>query len=61
MSKVKFKVLELIDHRSEGSELEVGNVYTGKVENDKVYYQDKTGDDWIFYPGDTCEIMEVLP
>lgn len=60
MLKVKFKVLDLADLRSDGSELEVGNVYEGKLNWRSVYYTDKTGDEWIFYVGVTCEIVEEL-
>lgn len=57
LSKVRFKVLALEDPRSDGSELDIGNVYYGELIEGKVYYQDRTGDDWLFYPGDTCEIL----
>ena len=59
--KVKFRVLKLEDSRSDGSEIEVGNVYTGETSRkdlDRVFYTDRTGDEWIFYVGDTCEIAE---
>jgi hypothetical protein len=61
MTKVRFLVNELCDARSCGSELNVGNIHTGELIEGKVHYLDKTGDHWIFYPGDTCEIVEVLP
>ena len=54
----KFKVTELVDTRMEGSGLEVGKVYTGTLmANGNISYTDRAGVDWIFYPNDTCELI----
>lgn len=54
-----FKVLSLEDKRSERSELMVGNTYIGELSanNQKVFYTDRTDDIWVFYVGDTCELI----
>lgn len=54
--KVKFKVLELCDSVKQGSELVVGNIYTGILINNTVWFNDRAGCDWVFYVNDTCEL-----
>lgn len=67
MTKVKFRVLELCDPPKQKSEMAVGNVYIGEFEQakylpkGKVTYTDKAEADWIFYVGDTCEIVDINP
>lgn len=59
---VKFKVLQIIDKRNWNSSLEEGNVYFGKKDfnrEDIVWWTDpQNGQEWVFYVGDTCEILE---
>lgn len=59
MSLVKFKVISLDDARSHGSEMAVGNEYSGEMDESgsRVFYTDKANDDWVFYVGDSCEIV----
>ncbi|MDI9863511.1 hypothetical protein QM480_04200 [Flectobacillus sp. DC10W] len=57
MEKVEFKVLRFEDSRSSQSELEIGGIYTGEIDKNRVYYTDQTGDNWIFYINDTCELV----
>lgn len=59
MSYVKFKVLEVCDTRKEGSQVEVGAVLRGQINNDntKVFFTDRANCEWIFYIGDTCELV----
>lgn len=55
---VKFILLKIEDKRPTGCELHVGNLYEGLQSDDyRIHYTDRTGTDWIFYIGDTCEIV----
>lgn len=55
--KVKFKILKLEDFASSGSEVCIGALLEGNHYNGKIYYTDCTDTHWIFYVGDTCEIL----
>lgn len=59
MEAVRFRVLSLDDFRSHGSELVVGGEFDGEIDSSgkRVYYKDKTSDEWVFYVGDTCELL----
>lgn len=57
MNTVKFKIEKLEDPAKEGSEIAVGNTYDGMLDGNRVLYRDKVLTDWIFYPGDTCTII----
>jgi hypothetical protein len=54
-----FKVLQITDTRKHGSELMVGNTYRGELDSSgtKVYYTDRADSKWIFYVGETCELI----
>jgi len=54
--KVEFKVLQLVDSVKNGSELEVGNSYSGIMDSNRIIYTDNVDCEWIFYVGDTCEL-----
>ena len=56
---VKFKVTEVCDITKQGSEVAVGNILKGEIENGnrRIFYTDKANCQWIFYVGDTCEIV----
>ena len=56
---VKFKVTEVCDIAKQGSEVAVGNILKGELEkgNHRIFYTDKANCQWIFYVGDTCEIV----
>ncbi len=52
----------LIDPIKSGSSLEVGKVFEGEYIpygslNGSISYTDTNGTDWLFYPGQTCEIL----
>lgn len=57
--KVQFKILTIEDTRKQGSEINTYGVFEGELIEAKVFYTDKTGTEWIFYPGDTC-ILEPI-
>jgi hypothetical protein len=59
-TKVKFKVKEVCDSRKQGSNVSVDAVLVGFTDKSgkRVYYRDAAYIDWIFYVGDTCEIVE---
>lgn len=57
MEKVSFRILCFEDSRSTLSELEIGSIYTGEIEQNRVYYTDQAGDNWTFYVNDTCELV----
>lgn len=57
MANVFFKVEKVEDIRNEGSEVMAGAILEGDLLFGKVYYTDKTEERWIFYPGDTCTIV----
>ena len=60
---VKFKVTEVCDIRKQGSEVAVGNILTGEIDatGHRVFYKDRADVEWIFYVGDTCEIVPDKP
>lgn len=56
---IKFKVLRLEDSRKTNSTLEVGSIYTGTLYPDNcVYFTDINEQQWCFYIGDTCSIID---
>ncbi|NUQ82031.1 MAG: hypothetical protein HUU10_10505 [Bacteroidetes bacterium] len=57
--QVVFRVLQLVDGPKSKSELLVGENYIGELEESgkRVFYTDMAKVDWIFYVGDTCEIV----
>lgn len=57
--KVNFKVTEACDIRKQGSEVAVGAILTGEIDatGHRVFYTDRADVEWIFYVGDTCEII----
>ena len=60
MSMIRFKVLELVDPVKVGSELFVGAVLqtpdTEVIQN-RLYYTAKNEIEYMFYIGDTCEVL----
>jgi hypothetical protein len=56
---IKFKVTEVCDIRKEDSEVAVGNILKGEIDasGQRVFYKDRSDVEWIFYVGDTCEIV----
>lgn len=57
MEEVTFKVLKLVCFAKVGSEVVEGAVLVGHTCKGKVYYTDACLQDWIFYVGDTCKII----
>jgi len=57
--KVKFKILKIEDYRKQGSEVEIGNEFEGELSPSlkEIYFTDKANCEWIFYIGDTCELV----
>lgn len=62
--KVKFKVTKIIDIRKTGSSLELNNIYIGQKDakrKDIIWWEDPAnGQEWVFYIGDTCELVEDI-
>lgn len=63
MSKQLFKVTEVCDTRKQGSEIADGKILLGDLSpcSTKVFYKDGADTDWIFYIGDTCELITEFP
>lgn len=60
VAKVKFKVLEIMDKRNWGSSLEIGKIYTGILVKNYVYWTDPMNEqEWVFFVGQTCEIIKI--
>ncbi len=59
-TKVKFKITEVCDFRRQSSNVAVGAGLVGFTDKSgkRVYYKDAAYVDWIFYVGDTCEIVD---
>ncbi|PXW06476.1 hypothetical protein C8D70_1258 [Chryseobacterium sp. CBTAP 102] len=58
---VLFEVLEIIDTRKTGSTIEVGKTYLGSLyPNNWVYFTDVNEQEWAFYVGDTCRIIQEV-
>lgn len=57
---VKFEVLKIEDIRKTGSTVSVGKVLKGLYykNSNTVFFSDDNGQDWTFYVGDTCKIIE---
>ncbi len=57
--KVKFKVLKIEDARKQGSEVEIGAEFKGEISSNlkEIYFTDKANCEWVFYIGDTCELV----
>ncbi|WP_139423882.1 hypothetical protein [Chryseobacterium mulctrae] len=58
---VSFEVLKVEDTRKTGSTVAVGRILTGLCyeSSNTVFFSDDNGQDWTFYVGDTCEILET--
>jgi hypothetical protein len=55
--KVYFLVTDIIDKRNWGSTLELGQVYTGILDGNKIHWDDVNEQSWVFYVGQTCELV----
>lgn len=55
-----FEVLKIVDIRKTGSKIEVGSTLKGLYypQNGSIFFTDDNGQDWVFYVGDTCRIIE---
>lgn len=62
MTEVKFRVTEILDTRKYGSSLEIGSVLVGELDDkrkDVIWWIDPNNQQqWVFYIGITCEIVE---
>lgn len=60
--KVSFKILKIEDTVKQGSEVELNKTFIGEISKNlnEVYFTDAAACDWIFYIGDTCELIEIL-
>lgn len=55
---VKFKVTEICDTRKSGSSVELNALLEGSFDGkNSVFYNDVNGQEWVFYVGDTCELV----
>lgn len=57
---VTFEVLKVEDTRKTGSTVAVGRVLKGLFyeSSNTVFFSDENGQDWTFYVGDTCKILD---
>lgn len=57
---VTFEVLKIEDTRKTGSTVAVGRVLKGLFyeSSNTVFFSDENGQDWTFYVGDTCNILD---
>lgn len=57
--KVKFKILKIYDTRKQGSEIEIDKEFEGEISSNlkEIYFTDKANCEWVFYIGDTCELI----
>lgn len=57
---VCFEVLNVEDTTKTGSTVSVGKVLRGLYyeSSNTVFFSDQNGQDWTFYVGDTCKIIE---
>ncbi len=58
---VTFEVLKVEDTRKTGSTVAVGRVLKGLFyeSSNTVFFSDDNGQDWTFYVGDTCKILDT--
>lgn len=56
---VSFEVLKVEDIRKTGSTVAVGRILRGLYyeSSNTVFFSDDNGQDWTFYVGDTCKII----
>lgn len=53
-----FKPTKLLDPIGSGGTLKLGKVFKGSLTvNGTVFFKDKNGKEWVFYPADTCELI----
>lgn len=59
MATQLFKITEVCDIRKQGSEIAPGKLLMGDLSacGRRIYYTDKANSQWIFYVGDTCELI----
>lgn len=57
---VSFEVLKVEDTRKTGSIVALGRVLKGLFyeSSNTVFFSDENGQDWTFYVGDTCNILD---
>lgn len=57
---VKFEVLKIEDTRKTGSTVAIGKILSGLYyeSSNTIFFSDENGQDWTFYVGDTCKIIE---
>lgn len=58
---VIFEVLKVEDIRKTGSTVAVGRILRGLYyeSSNTVFFSDDNGQDWTFYVGDACKILET--
>lgn len=58
---VSFEVLKVEDIRKTGSTVAIGRILRGLYyeSSNTVFFSDDNGQDWTFYVGDTCKIIET--
>ncbi len=55
--EVQFKPTVLLDPVGYGGRLKVGEVFTGCRKENKVYFRDFNSREWVFWIGQTCELV----
>ncbi len=58
---VSFEVLKVGDIRKTGSTVAIGRILRGLYyeSSNTVFFSDDNGQDWTFYVGDTCKIINT--
>ena len=60
---VRFEVTKVIDTTKTGSTVAIGKVLRGLYyeSSNTIFFSDDNGQEWTFYVGDTCRIIEQKP
>lgn len=55
----QFIVTEICDTRKTGSTVSIGKILKGELDSSgrQIYFDDVNGQQWVFWVGDTCELM----
>lgn len=59
MTKIKFKPTKLSEPVGVNGTLKVGETFSGElIQDGKIYFKDTNDREWVFYVGDTADIVE---
>ncbi|WP_312306343.1 hypothetical protein [Chryseobacterium sp.] len=59
---VIFEILKIEQESEEDSTIEIGERFVGLYHPDsnEIHFTDENGQQWIFYDGDTCSIIDSI-